>query len=61
MKFLYSGKYRREVLVKKPIKRLSKIGQSKRNPCKNAGSFPQEISLGGLKTRLMAEIKLRGV
>ena len=53
MKFLYSGKYRREVLVKKPIKRLSKIGQSKRNPCKNAGSFPQEISLGGLKTRLM--------
>ena len=31
MKFLYFGEYRREVLVEKPIKRLSKIGQSKRN------------------------------
>jgi hypothetical protein len=62
MKFLYSGKYRREVLVEKPCKRLYKIGQSKRsNHAKMQIDFPSMGQIGKLKNAVDAtEIKLRG-
>ena len=62
MRFIYSGKYRREVLVEKPIKRLFKIGQSKRNShAKMQVDFPSRDQLGRLKNAVdAAEIKLRG-
>ena len=62
MKFLYSGKYRREVLVEKPFKRLSKIGQSKRNSHEKMQiDFPSRDQLEKMKNVVdSAEIKLRG-
>ena len=64
MRFLYSGKYRRDVLVENPCKRLYKIGQSKRNShtkTKMQVDFPSMDQIGKLKNAVDAvEIKLRG-
>ena len=62
MKFLYFGKYRREVLFEKPCKKLYKIGQSKRNSNpKMQVDFPSRDMIGKLKNVVdAAEIKLRG-
>ena len=50
MRFLYSGKYRRKVLVEKPCKRL-----------KMQVDFPARDQIGKLKNAVdAAEIKLRG-
>lgn len=62
MRFLYSGKYRREVLVEKTFKRFSKTGQSRRNSdAKMQVNFPSKDQIVKLKDVVdAAEIKLRG-
>jgi len=59
MKFLYSGNYRRQILIKEPIKGLSKRGQSKRTNHTQMQISRDQISR--LKNAVdTAEIKLRG-
>jgi len=61
MQFLYSGKYRRQVLVEKPIKRLFKGFQIRNTQAKMQVDFPSKGQIEGLKNVVdAAEIKLRG-
>ena len=61
MEFLYSGKYRRQVLVEKPIKRLFKGFQIRNTQAKMQVDFPSKGQIEGLKNVVdAAEIKLRG-
>ena len=62
MRFLYSAKYRREVMVEKPCRRLYEIVQSKRNTdAKMQVDFPSRDQIGKLKNAVdAADIKLRG-
>ena len=61
MKFLYSGKYRREVLVEKPIKKLSKMSKIRNNQAKMQVDFPSRDQIESLKNVVdAAEAKLRG-
>ena len=61
MKFLYSGKYRRQVLIEKPFKRLSKVSKIRNSQAKMQIDFPSKGQIESLKTVVDAtEIKLRG-
>ena len=61
MKFLYSGKYRRQVLVEKPFKRLSKVSKIRNTQAKMQAGFPSKGQIESLKNVVdAAEIKLRG-
>jgi hypothetical protein len=61
MKFLYSGKYRRQVLIEKPFKRLSKVSKTRNSQAKMQIDFPSKGQIESLKTAVdAAEIKLRG-
>ena len=61
MKFLYSGKYRRQVLIEKPFKRLSKVSKIRNSQAKMQIDFPSKGQIESLKTAVdAAEIKLRG-
>jgi hypothetical protein len=61
MKFLYSGKYRRQVLVEKPFKRLSKVSKIRNTQAKMQVDFPSKGQIESLKNVVdAAEIKLRG-
>ena len=62
MKFLYSGKYRREVLVQRPCRKICKVAQSERSShAKMQVNFPSKDQIGQLKSVVDAtEIKLRG-
>ena len=61
MKFLYSGKYRRQVLVKKPFKRLSKVSKIRTSQAKMQVDFPSKGQIENLKNLGDAtELKLRG-
>ena len=60
MKFLYSGKYRRQVLIEKPFKRLSKVSKIRNSQAKMQIDFPSKGQIESLKTAVdAAEIKLR--
>ena len=63
MKFLYSGKYRRKVVIEKPLRELSKVVQPKRNTdTKMQVDFPSRDQIGKLKNAVdAAELKLLGV
>ena len=61
MRFLFSGKYRREVLVEKPFKRLSKMSKIRNSQAKMQVDFPSKGQIESLKNVVdAAEIKLRG-
>ena len=61
MKFLYSGKYRRQVLIEKPFKRLSKVSKRRNSQTKMQVDFPSKGQIESLKNVVdAAEIKLRG-
>ena len=61
MKFLYSGKYRRQVLFEKPFKRLSKVSKIRNTQAKMQVDFPSKGQIESLKNVVdAAEIKLRG-
>ena len=61
MKFLYSGKYRRQVLFEKPFKRLSKMSKKRNSQPKMQVDFPSKGQIESLKNVVdAAEIKLRG-
>lgn len=60
-KFLYSGKYRRQVLVGKPFKRLSKAFKKRNTQAQMQIDFPSKGQIESLKNAVdAAEIKLRG-
>ena len=62
MRFLYSGKYRREVLVQRPCRKICKVAQSERSShAKMQVNFPSKDQIGQLKSVVGAtEIKLSG-
>jgi len=61
MKFLYSGKYRRQVLFEKPFKRLSKMSKKRNSQPKMQVDFPSKGQIESIKNVVdAAEIKLRG-
>ena len=61
MGFLYSGKYRREVLVEKPFKRLSKMSKIRNSQAKMQVDFPSRDQIESIKNVVdAAEIKLHG-
>ena len=61
MKFLCSGKYRRQVLVGKPFKRLSKVYKIRNTQAQMQMDFPSKGQIESLKNAVdAAEIKLRG-
>jgi hypothetical protein len=61
MKFLYSGKYRRQVLVEKPFKRLSEVSKIRNGQAKMQVNFPSKGQIESLKNVVdAAELKLRG-
>ena len=60
-KFLCSGKYRRQVLVGKPFKRLSKVYKKRNTQAQMQMDFPSKGQMESLKNAVdAAEIKLRG-
>lgn len=60
MKFLYSGKYRRQVLIEKPFKRVSKVSKRRNSQTKMQVDFPSKGQIESLKNVVdAAEIKLR--
>ena len=61
LKFLYSGKYRRQVLIEKPLKRLSKVSKIRNTQAQMQIDFPSRGQIESLKNVVdAAEIKLRG-
>jgi hypothetical protein len=61
MKFLYSGKYRRQVLFEKSFKRLSKMSKKRNSQPKMQVDFPSKGQIESIKNVVdAAEIKLRG-
>ena len=46
MKFLYTGKYRRQVLIEKPFKRLSKVSKIRNSQAKMQIDFQLELDDG---------------
>ena len=61
MKFLCSGKYRRQVLVGKPFKRLSKIYKKRNTQAQMQMDLPSKGQIESLKNVVdAAEMKLRG-
>ena len=62
MKFLYSGNYRREIIIEKPFKGFCKKLQSKRSTdTKMQVDFPSKGQIEGLKKAVdSAEMNLRG-
>ena len=61
MKFLYSGKYRRQVLIEKPFKRVTKVSKRRNSQTKMQVDFPSKGQIESLKKVVdAAEIKLRG-
>jgi hypothetical protein len=60
-KFLCSGKYRRQVLIGKPFKRLSKVYKKRNTQAQMQMDFPSKGQIESLKNAVdAAEIKLRG-
>lgn len=61
MRFLSSGKYRRQVLFEKPFKRLSKVAKRGNSQAKMQVDFPSKGQIESLKIAVdSAEAKLRG-
>lgn len=61
MKFFYSGKYRRQVLIGNRFKRLSKVSKIRNSEATMQIDFPSKGQIESLKSLVdAAEIKLRG-